>query len=81
MAPAFYIPGYGVQDPQPCAEHTCVVFGWGDEVISAEHGIRFARAHKADLHLLDSDHRLNSVLPELGELFRVFLSHTAKTSS
>jgi len=81
MAPAFYIPGYAVQDPHPCAARTCVAFGWGDDVIPVEHGIRFAQAHKADLHLLDSDHRLNSVLPELGELFGLFLSHVAKTFS
>lgn len=73
MAPAFYIPGYAVQNPQSGAAQTCVVFGWRDDVIPVECGIRFAQAQRTDLHLLDGDHRLNSVLPEVGELFERFL--------
>jgi len=74
MAPAVYIPGFGVQqDPVPVADHVCVVFGWNDEIIPVEHGIRFAQAHRAALHVLDGDHRLNSVLPELGVLFEQFM--------
>lgn len=74
MAPAFYIPGYAVQDPEPVAKKTSVVFGWQDEVIPVEHGIRFAQTCRADLHVLDSDHRLNDVLAKLGVLFEQFLS-------
>lgn len=73
MAPAFYTLGYAVQDLVPKADKVCVVFGWQDEVIPVEHGIRFAQAHRAELHVLDSDHRLNSVLPEVGVLFEHFL--------
>lgn len=74
MAPAFYITGYAVQNPEPVAKKTSVVFGWQDEVIPVEHGIRFAQKYRADLHVLDSDHRLNDVLTELGVLFEQFLS-------
>ena len=73
MAPAFYIPGYAVQTPTPGTARVSVAFGWHDEVIPVEHGIRFAQAHQAELHVLNSDHRLNSVLPELGILFENFL--------
>jgi len=73
MAPAFYIPGYAVQTPTPGSSRVSVVFGWHDKVIPVEHGIRFAQAHQAELHVLNSDHRLNSVLPELGILFQDFL--------
>ncbi len=73
MAPAFYIPGYAVQNPEPVANRTSVVFGWQDEVIPVEYGIRFAQTYRADLHVLDSDHRLNDVLTELGVLFEQFL--------
>lgn len=73
LAPAFYIPGYAVQTPAPGSSRVSVVFGWHDEVIPVEHGIRFAQAHQAELHVLNSDHRLNSVLPELGILFENFL--------
>ena len=73
MAPAFYMPGYAVQDPVPGTPETCVVFGWCDTVIPVAHGIRFAQAHCAALHVLDSDHRLNSLLPEVGALFEDYL--------
>lgn len=73
MAPAFYMPGYGVQTPAPGAGQVCVVFGWQDETIPVEHGIRFAQAHRAELYVLDGDHRLNGVLPEVGTLFERFL--------
>ena len=73
MAPAFYMPGYAVQYPVPGTPETCVVFGWRDAVIPVAHGIRFAQVHSAELHVLDGDHRLNSVLPEVGVLFEGFL--------
>lgn len=74
MAPAFYMPGYAEQEPAPGAEVTCVVHGWGDEVIPVEHSIRFAKACHASLHVLDGDHRLNNVLADVGSLFDLFLS-------
>lgn len=73
MAPAFYMPGYAVQTPVPGTSRVSVVFGWHDDVIPVEHGIRFAKDQRAELHVLDSDHRLNSVLAELGILFENFL--------
>ena len=73
MAPALYMPGYAVQEPAPGAPETCVVFGWRDAVIPVAHGIRFAQTHRATLHVLDGDHRLKSVLPEVGVLFEGLL--------
>lgn len=73
MAPAFYMPGYAVQTPTPGTSRVSVVFGWHDEVIPVEHGTRFVKEHQAELHVLNSDHRLNNVLPELGVLFENFL--------
>ena len=73
MAPAFYMPGYANQDPQPGTPQVSVVFGWRDEVIPVAHGIRFAQAQRAQLHVLDSDHRLNDVLQPVGDLFARFL--------
>lgn len=73
MAPAFYMPAGAVREPRSAAARTCVVSGWGDEVIPVEHSIRFAAAHKAELHVLDADHRLEGVLEEVGVLFDNFL--------
>ena len=73
MAPAFFIDGYDNQNPVSAAKRTMIVSGWQDEVIPVEHSIRFAQQQRAELHLLDSDHRLNSALPQLGHLFELFL--------
>lgn len=73
MAPAFYLPGYENQAPTSAARRTCVVSGWNDEVIPVEHSVRFAQPQRAELHLLDADHRLAGVHDELGEIFERFL--------
>ncbi|WP_298266514.1 YqiA/YcfP family alpha/beta fold hydrolase [Geobacter sp.] len=73
MAPAFYLPGYAVQSPAPVAQKTVIVHGWNDDVIPAEHSIRFAGQHRAELFLVDGDHFLAGQLPFLVELFGLFL--------
>ena len=73
LAPAFYLPGYANQDLTPRAKTTMIVHGWGDDVVPAQNSIRFAKAHKCDLHLLDGDHRLNAALPKIEPLFELFL--------
>ena len=73
MAPAMYLPGYAEQRPMSGAEHTSVVFGRQDEVIPVENGIRFAAENRADLHIIEGDHRLNDQIGKVGELFEAFL--------
>lgn len=73
MAPAMYLPSYAEQRPMSGAEHTCVVFGRQDDVIPVENGIRFAAENRADLHIIEGDHRLNDHIDKVGELFEAFL--------
>jgi predicted alpha/beta hydrolase family esterase len=79
LAPAFYLAdvqvasAYAVYEPKPSAETIEIVHGWNDDVVPVGHSIKFAQKHKAALHVLDSDHRLNSVLPQLEVLFGEFL--------
>ncbi len=73
MAPAFYLPGYGEQEPVPEAKLTAIFHGWNDEVVPAENAIRFARRHRCELHLVDGDHRLMSHLQVIETLFADFL--------
>ncbi len=73
MAPAFYLPGYGNQDPVPAGCPTVVVHGWQDQIVPPELAIAFARAHGADLHLLNAEHDLVSRLPLVEKLFGEFL--------
>lgn len=78
MAPAFYLPGYAEQNPESFANSTCVVFGWRDDIVPPEHGIKFAQKFQTQLHIIDSDHRLNDVLPFVGDVFDKFLQATMK---
>jgi len=73
MAPAFYLPGYKDQAPNPHAGKTVIIHGVNDDVVPADNSVRFAREHRAELHVINSDHRLNDQLPLIGILFDHFL--------
>ena len=68
MAPALYFPGWD-EEPAGIPKLTTVVHGWDDDIVPVERGIRFARKHRAALHLLASGHTLNDQLPALALLF------------
>lgn len=73
LAPALYMPGYDHQIyPTKCRPLT-VIHGWQDDIIPAANSIRFCEEQRAELHLIDGDHRLNDRLPTLGALFKSFL--------
>lgn len=73
MAPAVKVPGFGRQDLQPKARRALVVQGWQDEIIPADSVIDFCRHHGLELHLLNDEHRLMMVLPQIEQLFESFL--------
>lgn len=75
MAPALYFPGWD-EEPQGIPPLCSVVHGWRDEVVDPRRGIDFARRHRAQLHLLDSEHTLTDQLPALSLLFDDLLQHT-----
>jgi predicted esterase len=77
LAPALGMPGYPSQAPAVPAGRTEIVHGWDDEVIPCGNAIRFARLRRCTLHLVEGDHRLNSRIPLLCELFGAFLSRCA----
>lgn len=73
LAPALDRPGYEI-GPEPVrVPRIAVVHGWGDDVVPWTGSLRFAEAHRCALHLVDSDHRLDSALPVIEGLFRDFL--------
>lgn len=78
LAPAIGLAGYATQDPKPHAEVSVVSHGWNDEIVPVENVIRFAQRYGIELHLLNSDHRLLTVLPLLGGLFELFLAAVQK---
>ena len=73
LAPAFYLPGYQQTEFHPPADRTRVIHGWQDNIVPPEHAWKFCQKHRIRLQMLDADHRLISVLPELTEEFDRFL--------
>jgi alpha/beta superfamily hydrolase len=73
MAPALYIPGYRKQEYHSRSSHIEIVHGWSDDVIPAEHSIRFAKNADCALHLISGDHALNESLGVVAGLFETFL--------
>ncbi len=77
LAPAFYMPGYEQYTPVPASCPVDIVHGWNDTTVPPDNSIRFARQYRCALHLLDSDHRLTDRLPEICDLFDLFLARLA----
>ncbi len=74
LAPAFYMPGFEPLTPEPPEGiPLTLVHGWRDDVVPVENSVRWAREHKATLHVLESDHRLQDRLREINVLFEYFL--------
>lgn len=73
LAPAVYIPGYEHQEYHPRAKESHIIFGYNDEVIPVENGIKLALATQMPITLIPSDHRLNDDIEYIGELFNLFL--------
>lgn len=77
LAPAFYMPGYEQYTPAPARCPIAIVHGWNDDVVPVDNSIRYARQHKATLHVLDSDHRLTDSIGEICGLLGQFLERLA----
>lgn len=73
MAPAFFMPGYEQYTPVPAECPIEIVHGWNDDVVPAQNSVRFAQQYRSTLHLIDSDHRLTANLPQVCDLFSLFL--------
>jgi predicted esterase len=73
LAPAYFIPGYEKLTPTPPDMPICIVHGWNDDVVPVENSIRFAAACNAELHLLDSDHRLTANIDEINYYLKRFI--------
>ena len=73
MAPALYMPGYEGQQYPLRSTHIEIVHGWSDDIIPAEHSIRYAKEADCTLHLISGDHALNSSIETVASLFEQFL--------
>ena len=73
LAPAYYMEGYEELTPPAPGIPTCIVHGWQDDVVPAENSIRFASECKAELHLIDGDHRLTENIVEICAYLKRFI--------
>ena len=73
LAPAFFMPGFEQYTPEPAQCPVTIVHGWNDDVVPVDNSIRFARQHRATLHVVDGDHRLHSNVDEVCEFLDRFL--------
>jgi pimeloyl-ACP methyl ester carboxylesterase len=78
MAPALFLEdrvpeGVVPERYAPQTDRVAVVHGWHDDIIPWQHSLRFAEANQAALHLLDTDHRLETALPQLKAIFERFI--------
>ena len=73
LAPAFYMPGFEQLTPPAPAVPMCIVHGWRDDVVPVENSIRFAGTCRAELHILDGDHRLTDNIDEINYYLRRFV--------
>lgn len=78
LAPSYYLQGAYWLDFPWLTTPVEIVGGWRDEIVPVENLVRFARVHRATLHLLDAEHRLKDVTPQVCDLFRVFLAGLLK---
>jgi len=74
MAPAIYMPGYKKQDFNIKSDLITIIHGFRDEVIPFDHSVKFSEESLCDLHLINSDHRLNDRLTDIEHLFKNFLA-------
>ncbi len=74
LAPAFYMPGFESYTPQDVPCPAAIVHGWHDDIVPVENSIRWSREHRAALHVLNSDHRLEDRIEAICSLLRSFIA-------
>jgi predicted esterase YcpF (UPF0227 family) len=78
LAPALYIDGYKQQEYSNSIANLEIVHGWSDEIIPIQNSVQYAQQAHCTLHLIDGDHRLNTSLEHVNDLFALFLARFLK---
>ena len=73
LAPAYYMPGFEALTPEPPQIPISIVHGWNDDIVPVENSIRFASTCQAELHILDSGHRLTEKVDEINYYLKRFI--------
>ncbi|WP_158970301.1 YqiA/YcfP family alpha/beta fold hydrolase [Paraglaciecola sp. L3A3] len=72
LAPALFMQGYKKQSYSN-ETNVEIVHGWSDDIIPVENSIKQAKIIDCSLHLISGDHRLNSSIKTVEQLFLKFL--------
>ena len=80
LAPALYMDKekYNIQNYNEINTECVVVHGYSDDIIPYNNSVIFGNKTKSTIHLIDGDHRLNSSLSEVENLFNLFLNEILK---
>ena len=78
LAPAFFMPGYETLTPLLPQCPIAIVHGWHDDVVPVANSLRFAEGGTVSLHLVDSDQRLSSAVPEICDWLQSFILHNVQ---
>lgn len=73
LAPAYFMSGYEDLTPKPPRLPFAIVHGWRDDVVPVENSIRFASSCRAELHVIDGDHRLTAHIDEINDYLERFI--------
>jgi pimeloyl-ACP methyl ester carboxylesterase len=73
LAPALYMPGYKQQIFSPDCPQIEIIHGWSDTVVPVNNSIKFAGEADCTLHLISGDHKLNSSIEVVADIFDHFL--------
>ncbi len=79
LAPALFMPDYQHQTYTSDLKHLEIVHGWSDDIIPVEHSIKLAQQAQCSLHLINGDHRLNSSIEQVVNLFQMFLKSISES--
>lgn len=77
LAPAYYMSGFEALTPDPPPIPISIVHGWDDDIVPVGNSVRFAASCKAELHILDSGHRLTEKVDEINYYLKRFIETLA----
>ncbi|RUO77448.1 alpha/beta fold hydrolase [Idiomarina seosinensis] len=78
LAPAYYLGGNVDFDSVTVNCETHIVHGWHDDIVPVENSWRFANRTKANLYLVNDDHRLIETLDDSVKWFKQVLSQAQR---
>lgn len=74
LAPALYMYNYPIQDFSPKTKVITVRHGWRDTIVPISNTYKFAEANKAEMEIVDDNHRMSDTIEGLAVSYTRFLT-------